>query len=180
MHYLILILSLIILYNTTTYYVHPSSIAHPTWHGYTHTRSLPSSPQSHGHPPSASRPHPSNAPLSTPCRRYPQHWNPPTAQSSTLGRHTFSDSSIRNHLRWRSDTFLMYLRNTFYNSGPTHQCRHTRTRPSRPGAREASRSSRLRYPHRRRLTRRTMCSHLSQTSRLHNKHSQHLYTELIL
>ena len=28
----------------------------------------------------------------------------------------FSDSYIMNHLQWRSDTFLMYLRNTFYTA----------------------------------------------------------------
>ena len=28
----------------------------------------------------------------------------------------FSDSYIKNCLRWRSDTFLMYLHNTFYTA----------------------------------------------------------------
>jgi hypothetical protein len=28
----------------------------------------------------------------------------------------FSDSYIKNRLRWRSDTFLMYLHNTFYTA----------------------------------------------------------------
>ena len=28
----------------------------------------------------------------------------------------FSDSYIKNHLRWRSETFLMYLGNTFYTA----------------------------------------------------------------
>jgi hypothetical protein len=30
--------------------------------------------------------------------------------------HRFSDSYIKNHLRWCSDTFLMYLHNTFYTA----------------------------------------------------------------
>ena len=34
--------------------------------------------------------------------------------ANLLHRARFSDSYIKNHLRWRSDTFLMYLRNTFY------------------------------------------------------------------
>ena len=34
--------------------------------------------------------------------------------SNLLHRARFSDSYIKNRLRWRSDTFLMYLRNTFY------------------------------------------------------------------
>ena len=33
-----------------------------------------------------------------------------------LHRAKFSDSYIKNRLRWRSDTFLMYLRNTFYTA----------------------------------------------------------------
>ena len=33
-----------------------------------------------------------------------------------LHRAKFSDSYIKNRLRWRSDSFLMYLRNTFYTA----------------------------------------------------------------
>jgi hypothetical protein len=33
-----------------------------------------------------------------------------------LHRARFSDSYIKNCLRWGSDTFLMYLRNTFYTA----------------------------------------------------------------
>jgi hypothetical protein len=33
-----------------------------------------------------------------------------------LHRARFSDSYIKNRLRWRSDSFLMYLRNTFYTA----------------------------------------------------------------
>jgi hypothetical protein len=34
--------------------------------------------------------------------------------ANLLYRAQFSDSYIKNHLRWRSDTFLVYVRNTFY------------------------------------------------------------------
>jgi hypothetical protein len=34
--------------------------------------------------------------------------------ANLLHRARFSDSYIKNRLRWRSDTFLMYLCNTFY------------------------------------------------------------------
>jgi hypothetical protein len=34
--------------------------------------------------------------------------------ANLLHRARFWDSYIKNRLRWRSDTFLMYLRNTFY------------------------------------------------------------------
>eukprot|EP00956_Cyclotella_meneghiniana_P012883 scaffold18357_cov62-Cyclotella_meneghiniana.AAC.1 len=33
-----------------------------------------------------------------------------------LHRAGFSDSAIKNRLRWRSDSFMMYLRNTFYTA----------------------------------------------------------------
>lgn len=33
-----------------------------------------------------------------------------------LHRTRFSNSCIKNRLRWRSDTFMMYLRNTFYTA----------------------------------------------------------------
>ena len=33
-----------------------------------------------------------------------------------LHRAKFSDSYIKNRLRWKSDSFLMYLRNTFYTA----------------------------------------------------------------
>jgi DNA-dependent RNA polymerase auxiliary subunit epsilon len=36
--------------------------------------------------------------------------------ANLLHRARFSDSYIKNRLRWRSDTFLMYLRNTFYTA----------------------------------------------------------------
>ena len=36
--------------------------------------------------------------------------------ANLLHRARFSDSFIRNCLRWRSDMFLVYLRNTFYMS----------------------------------------------------------------
>jgi hypothetical protein len=36
--------------------------------------------------------------------------------ANLLHRARFSDSFIKNRLRWRSDTFLMYLRNTFYTA----------------------------------------------------------------
>jgi hypothetical protein len=36
--------------------------------------------------------------------------------ANLLHRAGFSDSFIKNRLRWRSDTFLMYLRNTFYTA----------------------------------------------------------------
>ena len=36
--------------------------------------------------------------------------------ANLLHRAKFSDSYIKNRLRWRSDTFLMYLRNTFYTA----------------------------------------------------------------
>jgi hypothetical protein len=34
--------------------------------------------------------------------------------ANLLHRAWFSDSYIKNRFLWRSDTFLMYLRNTFY------------------------------------------------------------------
>ena len=36
--------------------------------------------------------------------------------ANLLHRACFSDSFIKIRLRWRSDTFLMYLRNTFYTA----------------------------------------------------------------
>jgi hypothetical protein len=36
--------------------------------------------------------------------------------ANLLHRAWFSDSYIKNRLRWRSNTFLMYLRNTFYTA----------------------------------------------------------------
>jgi hypothetical protein len=36
--------------------------------------------------------------------------------ANLLHRAQFLDSYIKNHLRWCSDTFLMYLRNTFYTA----------------------------------------------------------------
>jgi hypothetical protein len=36
--------------------------------------------------------------------------------ANLLHRARFSDSYIKNRLRWRSDTFLMYLHNTFYTA----------------------------------------------------------------
>lgn len=36
--------------------------------------------------------------------------------ANLLHRAKFSDSYIKNRLRWRSDAFLMYLRNTFYTA----------------------------------------------------------------
>jgi hypothetical protein len=36
--------------------------------------------------------------------------------ANLLHRATFSDSYIKNRLRWRSYTFLMYLRNTFHTA----------------------------------------------------------------
>ena len=36
--------------------------------------------------------------------------------ANLLHRARFSDSYVKNRLRWRSDTFLMYLRNTFYTA----------------------------------------------------------------
>ena len=36
--------------------------------------------------------------------------------ANLLHRAKFSDSYIKNRLRWRSDTFLMYLRNTFFTA----------------------------------------------------------------
>jgi hypothetical protein len=36
--------------------------------------------------------------------------------ANLLHRACFSDSYIKNRLRWRSDTFLMYLHNTFYTA----------------------------------------------------------------
>jgi hypothetical protein len=36
--------------------------------------------------------------------------------TNLLHRARFSDSFIKYCLRWRSDTFLMYLRNTFYTA----------------------------------------------------------------
>ena len=36
--------------------------------------------------------------------------------ANLLHRAKFSDSYIKNRLRWRSDTFLMYLRNTFHTA----------------------------------------------------------------
>jgi len=36
--------------------------------------------------------------------------------ANLIHRARFSDSFIKNRLRWRSDTFLMYLRNTFYTA----------------------------------------------------------------
>jgi hypothetical protein len=36
--------------------------------------------------------------------------------ANLLHRAKFSDSYIKNHLRWRSDTFLVYLRNTFHTT----------------------------------------------------------------
>jgi hypothetical protein len=39
-----------------------------------------------------------------------------TANLLHLHRARFSDSYIMNHLQWRSNTFLMYLRNTFYTA----------------------------------------------------------------
>ena len=36
--------------------------------------------------------------------------------ANLLHRARFSDAYIKNRLRWRSDTFLMYLRNTFYSA----------------------------------------------------------------
>ena len=36
--------------------------------------------------------------------------------ANLLHRARFSDSYIKNRLRWRSNTFLMYLRNTFYTA----------------------------------------------------------------
>ena len=36
--------------------------------------------------------------------------------ANLLHRAKFSDSFIQNRLRWRSNTFLMYLRNTFYSA----------------------------------------------------------------
>jgi len=36
--------------------------------------------------------------------------------ANLLHRARFLDSYIMNHLRWRSNTFLMYLRNTFYTA----------------------------------------------------------------
>jgi hypothetical protein len=36
--------------------------------------------------------------------------------ANLLHRTWFSDSYIKNCLRWRSNTFLMYLRNTFYTA----------------------------------------------------------------
>ena len=36
--------------------------------------------------------------------------------ANLLHRARFSDSYIKNRLQWRSDTFLMYLHNTFYTA----------------------------------------------------------------
>jgi hypothetical protein len=36
--------------------------------------------------------------------------------ANLLHRAKFSDSYIKNPLRWRSDTYLMYLRHTFYTA----------------------------------------------------------------
>jgi hypothetical protein len=36
--------------------------------------------------------------------------------ANLLHRAKFSDSYIKNRLRWRSDAFLVYLRNTFYTA----------------------------------------------------------------
>jgi hypothetical protein len=36
--------------------------------------------------------------------------------ANLLHRTWFSDSYIKNHLRWHSDTFLMFLHNTFYTA----------------------------------------------------------------
>jgi hypothetical protein len=36
--------------------------------------------------------------------------------ANLLHRAKFSDSYIKNRLRWHSDTFLMYLHNTFYTA----------------------------------------------------------------
>jgi hypothetical protein len=36
--------------------------------------------------------------------------------ANLLHRARFSDSYIKNHLLWRSDTFLVYLHNTFYTA----------------------------------------------------------------
>jgi len=36
--------------------------------------------------------------------------------ANLLDRAKFLDSYIKNRLRWRSNTFLMYLRNTFYTA----------------------------------------------------------------
>ncbi len=41
----------------------------------------------------------------------------PLTAANLLHRARFSDAYIKNRLRWQSDTFLMYLRNTFYTAG---------------------------------------------------------------
>jgi len=44
-------------------------------------------------------------------------WSPHSIRvtaANLLHRARYSDSFIKNRLRWKSDTFLMYLRNTFY------------------------------------------------------------------
>jgi hypothetical protein len=46
-------------------------------------------------------------------------WSPHSIRvtaANLLHRARFSDSFITNRLRWKSDSFLMYLRNTFYTA----------------------------------------------------------------
>ena len=46
-------------------------------------------------------------------------WSPHSIRvtaANLLHRARFSDSFIKNRLRWKSDSFLMYLRNTFYTA----------------------------------------------------------------
>ena len=46
-------------------------------------------------------------------------WSPHSIRvtaATLLHRARFSDSFIKNRLRWKSDSFLMYLRNTFYTA----------------------------------------------------------------
>lgn len=47
-----------------------------------------------------------------------------------LHRAKFSDSYIKNRLRWRSDSFLMYLRNTFYTADEHVKALDLEIRPS--------------------------------------------------
>jgi hypothetical protein len=46
-------------------------------------------------------------------------WSPHSIRvtaANLLHRARYSDSFIKNRLRWKSDSFLMYLRNTFYTA----------------------------------------------------------------
>ena len=73
-------------------------------------------------------------------------WSPHSLRITAcnlLHRQHFSDSFIQNRLRWKSDAFKMYLRNTFYsatqhsaaltitddNLPPAHQCTYRALEP---------------------------------------------------